>query len=122
MSRAETLHEELMQLESAYNDAADAAEGYEADLVDARAQIVSLTALIASLEAERQWQPIETVPKDHFARLVYSMDGGGTMVAFVDVTGQWFSFPSCNECVPLRFIPTHWMPLPERPKNLPASE
>ena len=59
-----------------------------------------------------EWLPIESYPKDHFARLVYTEYGA--MVAFLDVTWEWWPFPA-SEKLPCK--PTHWMPLPPRPKE-----
>jgi hypothetical protein len=60
-----------------------------------------------------KWQPIETKPRDHFAVLVWGLYG--PCVAFLDVTWKWFVHEGEE---PLDWEPTHWMPLPERPRSI----
>lgn len=59
-----------------------------------------------------EWQPIETVPKNHFPVLTWSMKVG-RVVAFRDVCWDWWP---CPASYPLSHPPTHWMPLPELPE------
>jgi hypothetical protein len=66
--------------------------------------------------AQCAWQPIETVPENHFTVLVYGKYG--RLTAFRDVAWQWWPFPAGE---PLDYTPTHWMPLPEAP-SLPSTE
>lgn len=69
---------------------------------------------IAALLAEREWQPIETAPKDHLPILTWSIDTG-RIVSFRDVTWQWWPCPALT---PLKGVPTHWMQLPDIPPLL----
>jgi hypothetical protein len=62
------------------------------------------------------WQPIETAPKNHFPILTWSINQG-QCVAFLDVTWSWWSYP--NGIGPMRYKPTHWMPLPPPPEPRP---
>lgn len=70
------------------------------------------------------WQPIETAPQDGFF-LVYE---GGAMRTMLREKGQWlptalawdqFGAPLSNARVRETGVydPTHWMPLPEPPKD-----
>ena len=59
-----------------------------------------------------EWQPIETVPKDHFPRLYLCR--GKVVQAFVDVTGVLTVQHELGWRT-MRRKPTHWMPLPEPP-------
>ena len=67
---------------------------------------------IAELEAERQWQPISTAPKD------------GTEMLLMDeleqiFLGYWRLSKDCWDCdgeSPGNIEPTHWIPLPKRPE------
>ncbi len=65
-----------------------------------------------------EWQPIETFPRDHFPRLVWSR-AYGQCVAFLDVTWAWWPVPA-TEALPSP--PTHWRTLPERPASPPPSQ
>lgn len=76
----------------------------------------------------REWQPIETAPKDRLicvwitGDLVNGRrwgDSSGSMLSYAhydNICGEWrTSRPSGHlHCVPERFV-THWMPLPEQP-------
>ena len=59
------------------------------------------------------WQPIETMARDHFPVLAWSVEYG-QIVAFQDVTWAWWPCPATE---PLPGPPTHWMALPESPAN-----
>lgn len=57
------------------------------------------------------WRTIESAPRDHFPKLVWTKDGP-VCVAFLDVTWEWWPVPATE---PLEWMPTHWMPLPAPP-------
>ena len=73
-------------------------------------EINTQAARIKALEKDAAWQPIETVPKDHFPRLFRV--NGYVVQGFVDVTGAYLV--QQNGKMPCKFIgkPAHWMPLP----------
>jgi hypothetical protein len=56
------------------------------------------------------WQPIETAPKDQ--RDVLVLSGGFIMIAYFDNDTWWAMNGFGLDDV------THWMPLPEPPKEL----
>lgn len=58
-----------------------------------------------------EWQPIETAIDDE----VLSWNGKGFYLVIKSWNGQWFS--CCDKLYPLEPQPTHWMPLPEPPKE-----
>lgn len=67
---------------------------------------------IAALQAElakRQWQPIETAPKNKQAICFSPAKHGRNSLA------EWMRIQYLDE-TPFR-IPTHWQPLPEPPKE-----
>lgn len=80
-----------------------------------------------------EWQPIETAPKDgtpififqpddhHFGyREVYTCDRSAKTVYFDDkryAIGYWRPWGGWGNRNRSRVSPTHWMPLPEPPKN-----
>ncbi len=85
----------------------------------------------AADEIERQWQPIETVPKDGTA--VWVSNGFSMRVAFWangkkfehqgSVGGGWRDFfEAChpNRMADLMFAPTCWQALPKSPHRLEA--
>ena len=86
------------------------------------------------------WQPIDTAPKDGTEVLVFRMDCGCTPIihiAFYKSEKEWEQGEGCYDETKEEFIgwwsytensvsfskledytmPTHWMPLPELPKN-----
>jgi|SRR5579863_7168928 len=78
----------------------------------AQAAIRALCASKPDPSTDSAWQPIETVPKNHFPILLYGKYG--TLVGFQDVTWEWWPFPAHEA---LGYTPTHWMPLPARPQS-----
>jgi len=72
-----------------------------------------------------EWQPIETAPKDGTCILVINDNKGGyyTEPFAIGVaayegsykTRAWYSQACCDGVS--YFTPTHWMPLPEAPKD-----
>lgn len=66
-----------------------------------------------------KWQPIETAPKDGTRVLLHSPDTHlytpvlGTWVETKERWEEWGGYYPCN--------PTHWMPLPEPPKEARTS-
>ena len=57
------------------------------------------------------WQPVETAPRDDTEVLVLCRDGGILIGAFAG--GMWWIEQTFYE----KREPTHWMPIPERPKE-----
>jgi hypothetical protein len=82
-------------------------------------------AIKAAVEAAREWQPIETAPKEGVSRIdLYGVVGKkGKRVPncyWHRKAGQWMT--DCHDkdgfsFLRLPFKPTHWMPLPEPPKG-----
>lgn len=61
------------------------------------------------------WQPIETAPRDD-RNVLLARDGRVTAGWFDDLNDCWFeALDDGEECI--RIQPTHWMPLPEAPKE-----
>ena len=82
--------------------------------------IEKLEAENAQLKAElasREWQPIETAPKDMFSRL-YRVRGY-CVQGFVDAAGILQSQNDRYEWQKMVAAPTHWMPLPTPPGAKP---
>lgn len=74
----------------------------------------------------REWQPIETVPKDGRSVLIYNDRGVSEVVwllewqAAVPLDG-WYIDAMKAGWFPLRGeLPTHWMPMPEPPEAADA--
>ena len=87
----------------------------------ARAKIDAQAKRITELEAENkrlreltEWKPIETAPVKKMV-LVHDTEEGTTELAFLDLTNKWFNY----DFVELNPNPTHWMQLPEPPKEQP---
>ena len=79
-----------------------------------------LLALCDRAIKEREWQPIETAPKDQ-AVLVW-LPGAATGLEMEigycsssDPDGDWY--PSTHVGFPIDIPPTHWMPLPKDPTS-----
>lgn len=68
------------------------------------------------------WQPIETAPKDGIP-VILLVDEGEESVAIQGKYSDdswdvvWLDVHGCGCCGGGRPIPTHWMPLPEPPKQ-----
>jgi len=111
----ERAHGEVVGMDHAENEIAIRGE-----------RIAQLEERIRTLEAEREWQPIETAPKDGTQIILAELDGGGE-VKHIDV-GCWDlidegwesdirpyhgwtsnSWPFNDEG------PNHWIPLPSPP-------
>lgn len=86
------------------------------DVIELLGELDSLKSYIAELEAAQRWIPVsERLPEDTERMLTIVCD------AFEDTTaisilqhygdGDWFSWDSG------RYVVTHWMPLPELPKE-----
>jgi hypothetical protein len=74
------------------------------------------------------WQPIDTAPKDGTRILIHSEDGGiraawydknFAYIAPKKLRGGWTddSIVSFDDFEVAEFFPSHWMPLPEPPKQ-----
>ena len=70
-----------------------------------------------------EWQPIDTAPKDKFVLL--AGPSGYTTIETVFATGRtcsdyrvgrWIDHAN-DDLTDWGFNPTHWMPLPDPPKN-----
>ena len=66
---------------------------------------------IHELEAQTQWQPIETAPKDG-TQCLLSNDVYKEIAGWDELNNSWICTAGFIE-----FIPTHWMPLPKPPKG-----
>lgn len=88
------------------------------------AEILAVILERDKLKAARQWQPIETAPKDGTMVILYgelltyccSPDDTGTPFSSGVVIGNWRLkwWAGLYEC-----RPTRWMPLPQAPTNPP---
>lgn len=91
----------------------------KAQLADSK-QVANDCRIVADdaiAEAKKyQWQPIETVPNDHFPRLFRV--NGFVVQGFLDVTGQLLVQPNGGLPRKMKGKPTHWMPLPSALKPL----
>lgn len=61
-----------------------------------------------------EWQPIETAPRASRAILVYCQERKNTYVVCHSETRGWQHFGGDGDLIE---FPTHWMPLPEPPKE-----
>lgn len=80
-----------------------------------RDRIRALEAENARLRAEREWQPIETAPRD--GTLLFLWNGKKMQRGFWDkVDCAWvLAFKTTTRRKPVHPAPTHWMPLPNPP-------
>lgn len=68
------------------------------------------------------WQPIETAPKDdYFLATDGTLLGVGTLQWGPELADAFHSYdgktPVSDYDGPVEFKPTHWMPLPDPPKD-----
>lgn len=64
------------------------------------------------------WQPIETAPKDGTKILLYAVIWPDVAVGSWDESNNgWMLYPDSEDSGRERNI-SHWMPLPEPPKNV----
>ena len=66
-----------------------------------------------------KWQPIETAPRDGktiFVAIAIGIKVGSTENYTTDPWCVWHGTDDEYVRWPHRFLPTHWMPLPEPPK------
>lgn len=87
---------------------------------------VAATAVLALLDGEvgREWQPIDTAPKDGTLILGWPQDGGGPVIVWWASHGEQFKDQDgwdTGECDGYgdpkpKEILTHWMPLPDAPR------
>src|SRR5574337_1137497 len=70
-----------------------------------------------------EWRPIETIPP-YTEVLVYFRGLGITQATYHDMSDTWSlgALPSFGGYLSPWAEPTHWMPLPERPKDLSNSK
>jgi hypothetical protein len=102
------------------------APGYRSTLNDKIAeQAVTIERLSAELE-RRQWQPIETAPRDGTNILaIVSGNHPDSGEAFTPEVVFWRIDQWWNDCWgydSTDYEPTHWMPLPEPPAALTEKE
>ena len=57
-----------------------------------------------------EWRPIETAPVGK-SILIYG--SGGVLFGYLDLQGNW----RARHHGPIKSEPSHWMPLPEPPKE-----
>ena len=93
--------------------------GYQVQIGSRNQELAELRAEIERLQC--QWQPIKTAPRDGtYILLGWFFDGGGggyPEVAFWHSTKQlWCSSRLLN--AEGYYSPTHWMPLPDPPKEV----
>ena len=99
---------------------ADANRSITMDLEALVSEITALRDRVARLEGERQWRPIETVPRDGTMFDVwvpsYAEPGKGYRVPnlWLDADGSMFRYRD-PQPIKLSHPPTHWMPLPDSP-------
>jgi hypothetical protein len=61
-----------------------------------------------------EWQPIETAPKDGTVVLLWD---GEYVTQGTHFGGMWLPHGECDFAGP-NWLPTHWMPLPEPPRDV----
>ncbi len=72
-----------------------------------------------------EWMPFATAPKDRTEIIVYRKDAGGFTAIFCEPLSDepvseddWCWFSASGQDL-TGDLPTHWMPLPEPPKDTP---
>ena len=90
-------------------DAADAIEELQKQLREEKVDNVNLTGWLAEEHAKHLWIPVtERLPEKYIRVLVYSKATRmGRGIDFTNADGNWFSTQKVS----------HWMPLPEPPKE-----
>lgn len=74
--------------------------------------IISAETLESALQdVGTKWLAIETAPKGQYV-LIYSLNSGFSVAHFHEPSQRWEAWPGWFD-----ITPTHWMPLPERPKQ-----
>ena len=77
-------------------------------------------AIVEKAEAQMAWKPIETAPKDGHPLLLFSNRianfGTGIFIGYFE--GDCNGWNDGQH----RFSPSHWMPLPEPPEEVPFDE
>lgn len=95
------------------NDMPERSSSFDTQLESYRSLIVGLENEIARL---KEWQPIETAPKD--GREILAGAVGITfawVISWLVCDGKWLLSNARDGMGKYYFEPTHWMPLPERP-------
>lgn len=101
------------------NVAADRIEALTEQLAAAKRDAKEAEAYAAELEQRTKWQPIETAPRDGTSILVFTELGvfEATFVSYWEFAVA--NYHGCLCCSGRGDNPTHWMPLPEPPKETP---
>jgi hypothetical protein len=72
----------------------------------------------ASPGGAREWQPIETAPKDFTSVLVTGDQGFVCEATYnADYDGWWAANTHPTDAYDGQVYPTHWMPLPDAPHD-----
>lgn len=92
-----------------YKQAADAIEELQKQLDNAEIENIKLKEEFAKYRGKNRWIPVtERLPEKHDRVLVYSnATRMGRSIDFINSNGNWYTTPKV----------THWMPLPEPPKD-----
>ncbi len=67
--------------------------------------------------AQPKWQPIETAPKDTAVICCNELGHVGEACFISGIDNPAWYWASDPQQIPLSLLPTHWMPLPEPPKE-----
>jgi hypothetical protein len=88
----------------------------------------ALSAYVKALEKEREWQPIETAPKDGTKVLVFPPTRSAQSCSIARFEADkyarkprpyWLRLDAHQVCQSRGNHPTYWKPLPEPPKETP---